>query len=185
MAFTKAFIILILVVLLSRETTTFQNVTAANSNSSSPNEEANALLQGKGWGRSDINISNRCIWDGIKCNEAGSITKISWEPFYSSFPGYRTYWGETYLSDINFTAFPNLVHLNLSGVELEGSIPAQIGTLKKLTLLDLSNNSLFGALPRTLANLSQLTTLDVSDNHIRGGIPAHIGTLEKLTHLHL
>ncbi|KAI4353881.1 hypothetical protein L6164_002804 [Bauhinia variegata] len=137
-----------------------------------------------GGSSSDINISKRCIWEGIKCNEAGSITKISWVPFYSHFPGYTTYWVETNLRYINFTAFPILVHLNLSGMELKGRIPAQIGTLRKLTLLDLSNNVLSGALPSTLANLSQLPMLNVSHNYIRG-IPAHIGSLEKLTHLYL
>lgn len=57
----------------------------------------------------------------------------------------------------------NLKILNLSNNKFTG-VPAEIGQLKKLEVLDLSNNSLTG-LPYELANLSNLKTLNLSGNN--------------------
>ncbi|KAF7836340.1 MDIS1-interacting receptor like kinase 2-like [Senna tora] len=72
------------------------------------------------------------------------------------------------LQNFNFSAFPNLLLLNLNSNSLIGIIPETIGLLLKLEYLDLSNNNLTGNLPLSLANLTQLYVLDLSRNNITG-----------------
>jgi hypothetical protein len=54
---------------------------ALSSNSSSIIDERQALIQ-SGWWNDYRNISNHCHWNGIYCNEDGSVTEIlpsSWK----------------------------------------------------------------------------------------------------------
>ncbi|CAL0324571.1 unnamed protein product [Lupinus luteus] len=148
---------------------------ASNLLASLLNEEANALLSSRWWSGQDI--TKHCNWSGIVCNEAGSITAIS-TPWNYSLSGHC-------LWDINVTAFPNLVHLDLSEMQICGEIPAEIGGLMKLAHLDLSHNYFTGQVPITIANLSQLVMLDVSYNYMSGGTPQELGVLKKLVTLDL
>ena len=61
--------------------------------------------------------------------------------------------------------------LALASQSLDGSIPAELGTLFELTSLDLSNNSLTGAIPHELGWLFNLDTLKLSGNSLTGCIP--------------
>ncbi|KAI4353865.1 hypothetical protein L6164_002788 [Bauhinia variegata] len=157
----------------------FHNATATNPNSSFSNEEGNALRKSQWWNTSDylFNSSNHCLWSGIKCNEAGSITAIYAPPNPVSR---RNEFG-----DINLTAFPNLELLDLSGMGLKGSIPAEIATLPRLKFLILFNNLLSGEILSTFSNFTQLQELDLSRNHISVVIPSQIGNLTNLLRLDL
>ncbi|CDP14109.1 unnamed protein product [Coffea canephora] len=137
--------------------------------------EAEALLKSGWWGDSSTaatNISAHCHWPGIICNDAGSVTEIL-------LPNYRI---QDDLTNFSLSSFPNLVRLDLSGNELYGAIPHQIGALSKLTHLNLSSNALRGELPSSLVNLTQL---DVSSNRIKSLIPPGIGNLTNLITLDL
>ena len=77
----------------------------------------------------------------------------------------------------------NLTHLTalvLSGNQLSGAIPAELGDLAHLTALVLSGNQLSGAIPAELGNLTHLTTLWLNDNQLSGAIPAELGDLANL-----
>ncbi|KAL7252571.1 hypothetical protein ACSBR1_007185 [Camellia fascicularis] len=67
-----------------------------------------------------------------------------------------------------------LVSLNLSRNNLTGNIIQEVGQMKMLDSLDLSANELSGAIPTGLADLNFLSVLNLSNNRLSGKIP--IGT---------
>ncbi|KAI9081379.1 hypothetical protein K1719_036642 [Acacia pycnantha] len=100
-----------------------------------------------------------CSWRGITCdNSSGSVIAINLA--YTGLQGT--------LQNLNFSAFPNLLRLDLKTNNLIGSIPENIGVLSKLQYLDLSTNYLNGTLPLSLANLTQVYEFDSSRNNITG-----------------
>ncbi|KAJ3060112.1 hypothetical protein HDU98_003879 [Podochytrium sp. JEL0797] len=79
----------------------------------------------------------------------------------------------------------HLQHLDLSGCELIGMIPHEIGNLRELTLLDLGNNKLEGEIPVSIAGLGKLEQLILSFNALSGQVPRALGSLGKLKRLNL
>ncbi|KAK9030928.1 hypothetical protein V6N11_032331 [Hibiscus sabdariffa] len=138
--------------------------------------EAEALLR-TGWWSSNggDNTWGHCIWQGISCNKAGSITRIDRHGAVGS--GFFDK-----LEKLKF-CFPNLVYLNLAQFVVNGSIPPQIGDLSSLEYLDLSYNSLTGELPRSLGKLTRLKELKLHDNSFQGSIPMDWGNLKSLMSL--
>ncbi|KAL6286917.1 hypothetical protein ACE6H2_011307 [Prunus campanulata] len=111
---------------------------------SAAGQEAEALLN---WKASLDNTSlsllsswvgnSTCNWDGIGCNNIGSITHINFTG--SALRGT--------LHAFSFSSFPSLLSLNLSHNSISGTIPSEIGFLKSLQILDLSENNLNGSIP--------------------------------------
>ncbi|KAL4395173.1 uncharacterized protein [Arachis hypogaea] len=145
-------------------------------------EEANALIL-SGWWSNQHNISNRCSWPGIHCNNAGSITEIT-SPPRKNYDSSLAKQGRS--TGIDFSVFLNLVHLDLSEMGLYG-FPKGLSSLNKLKFLNLSHNKLKDepGSPSSLANLTQLLVLDISYNFIGGQIPNEFSMLERLVTLDL
>jgi len=141
--------------------------------------EANAIINSGWWNIFDplFNISDRCNWQAISCNDDGSIKAINIYPNW----GYQL--ATLNLSTFNFSSFNNLESLVIRSFELYGTIRKQIGHLSKLTRLDLSDNYLEGQVPPSLGNLSKLTHIDLSDNNLQGHIPSSQGNLIQLQEL--
>ena len=75
--------------------------------------------------------------------------------------------------------------LELTGNNLVGTLPADLGDLDKLKLLYLNNNALSGTIPAELGDLENLSDLILSSNGLGGAIPAELGDLSKLKYLSL
>lgn len=69
--------------------------------------------------------------------------------------------------------------LELSGQNLNGPIPTEIGLLDRLTSLDLGNNMITGTLPSQLGQLVKLKYLSLVSNICSGAIPTELGQLDK------
>ncbi|KAL4597665.1 hypothetical protein ACB092_11G005000 [Castanea dentata] len=160
----------------------------ASDSSSSLEHEAEALLESgwwHWWSSNRSNTSSHCKWPGIACDKAGSVTEIK--------PPQNFTVGDEF-GKLNFSSFPNLVRLDLSGKGLQGSIPARFGVLSKLMYfnlssnnmtveLDLSNNHFKGPIPMQLGNLKNLVAINLSGNMLIGPIPSSLVHLTNLTSL--
>ena len=61
--------------------------------------------------------------------------------------------------------------INLSGKDLEGTLPGDISKIESLVSINLATNRFSGPIPASWATLSHLTTLDLSENKLDGSIP--------------
>ncbi|KAL1335859.1 hypothetical protein HN51_030306 [Arachis hypogaea] len=64
-----------------------------------------------------------------------------------------------------------LKSLALVGCGLSGPIPDSIGALKQLTFLALNMNRFNGTIPGSIGNLTNINWLDVADNQLEGQLP--------------
>lgn len=79
----------------------------------------------------------------------------------------------------------NLTALEISGNDMQGTIPTSLGQTSQLTSLDLSSCNLTGSIPTALANLSSLQSLKLDSNRLQGPIPVTLQKLVGLTYLDL
>ncbi|KAJ0944561.1 putative protein kinase RLK-Pelle-LRR-XI-1 family [Helianthus annuus] len=159
-------LMILLFFMLSEETT---------ANGFNKSLQAKALVATNWWPQ-HVNVpDDYCNWDGINCNEAGSVTSI-----YLDNENL-----EGNLGSLDFSSFPNLVSLHLENCSLEGSIPEQIGLLSNLTQLSLQWNQLTGNLPVSLTHLIRLKYLFLSGNSFSGEFPALLTNLIHLESLYL
>lgn len=71
--------------------------------------------------------------------------------------------------------------LNLSNMDLTGTLPPNLGNLSLLVSLDLSGNNFHGSLPHELSQLNQnLQILSLKGNSFSGEIPSWLGSFHKL-----
>ena len=78
-----------------------------------------------------------------------------------------------------------VVGLNLSGNNLSGTLPPELGALSNLRSVRLYSNDLTGEIPTWLGGLSNLQSLDLSSTGLYGQIPAELGGLSSLRTLSL
>jgi len=79
----------------------------------------------------------------------------------------------------------DLSELFLTGVQLTGYIPSDIGAFTALTYLDLANNSLTSSIPCSLGACTALTALFLNDNDLSGSVCSNLGQLSHLDKLAL
>lgn len=77
----------------------------------------------------------------------------------------------------------NLESLKLFFNQIGGSLPDELFELQNLKTLDLNNNFISGAISSAIANLKNLEELLLSSNNFTGMLPSEIGTLNQLNTL--
>ncbi|XP_047148462.1 LOW QUALITY PROTEIN: receptor-like protein 14, partial [Vigna umbellata] len=70
--------------------------------------------------------------------------------------------------------------IDLSKNKLNGSIPSELGNLKRIRALNLSHNNLIGEIPTSFSKLVQIESLDLSFNMLSGQIPHQLNQLNSL-----
>ncbi|KAA8542502.1 hypothetical protein F0562_023654 [Nyssa sinensis] len=75
-------------------------------------------------------------------------------------------------------------YVQLSGNQLSGEVPREIGKMKSFSMLHLGINRFYGTLPPEIA-LMPLVVLNVSRNQFSGAIPTQIGDIKCLQNLDL
>ncbi|CAN7118422.1 unnamed protein product [Brassica rapa subsp. narinosa] len=81
---------------------------------------------------------------------------------------------------------PLLRNLSLAANQISGHIPPEMASLSELRRLNLSNNVFNGSFPDELsAGLVNLRVLDLYNNNLTGDLPVSITNLTELRHLHL
>ncbi|KAF8749185.1 hypothetical protein HU200_012725 [Digitaria exilis] len=79
---------------------------------------------------------------------------------------------------------PRVVSINLSGKNLTGSVPPEVGALPCLAEIGLANNMLTGPIP-DLSGSSNLSIIHLENNQLIGSVPSYFGSLPKLSELYL
>ncbi|CAL5406706.1 unnamed protein product [Camellia sinensis] len=78
-----------------------------------------------------------------------------------------------------------LGQLGLYNNSLSQKIPPELGRLRRPQLMSLYNNSLSGEIPANISGCSNLVSLSFSGNRLGGKVPAELGTLSKLKRLYI
>ena len=81
--------------------------------------------------------------------------------------------------------FDRVIALNLTAMDLQGTISPSLGNLLFLHSLDLSNNALHGHIPPQLGDLFPLRVFVLDHNELEGNILPHLGCCRNLTLLAL
>ncbi|KAK5834035.1 hypothetical protein PVK06_017906 [Gossypium arboreum] len=76
-----------------------------------------------------------------------------------------------------------VIALNLTSMNLRGTIPPHLGNISFLLSLDLSSNHFYGHLPKELGQLHRLRILQLSYNRLNGEIPSWLGNLQRVRRL--
>ena len=80
----------------------------------------------------------------------------------------------------DLSGMTSLVWLGLYDNDLDGLIPATLGSLSSLQRLYLHNNDLTGAVPTEIGSLTELTNLWLKNNRLSGDLPSSLANLTNL-----
>ncbi|EXB40358.1 hypothetical protein L484_017500 [Morus notabilis] len=83
-------------------------------------------------------------------------------------------------STLRATSTTASLRLELYANHINGTIPRELGKLRRLVSFDLYRNHLSGTIPKSFGHLNSLRFLRVSQNNLGGAIPASLGNLTSL-----
>ncbi|KAF5746474.1 inactive leucine-rich repeat receptor-like protein kinase [Tripterygium wilfordii] len=93
----------------------------------------------------------------------------------------------TGVSCMNITGFPDprVVGIAITGKNLRGYIPSELGSLVYLRRLNLHNNNFYGSIPVQLFNATSLHSIFLYGNNLSGSLPPSICNIPRLQNLDL
>ncbi|KAI3678734.1 hypothetical protein L6452_38037 [Arctium lappa] len=121
------------------------------------------------WNPSD---QNPCNWSYITCSSQNHVTQINIQSIELALP---------FPSNLSSLIF--LDTIIISGANLTGKIPDEIGECNALQVFDVSSNRLFGSIPPSIGKLLMLQDLVLNSNQLTGVIPQQIGNCSSLKNL--
>ena len=83
------------------------------------------------------------------------------------------------------SAAPNLVELQLTNNNIEGTIPNELFQMSKIEQLALDFNQFSGSIPNVIGNLYYLRLFSCAFNRLKGPLPVALGNLKQLVTLRL
>ncbi|KAG7032354.1 Receptor protein kinase-like protein ZAR1, partial [Cucurbita argyrosperma subsp. argyrosperma] len=89
------------------------------------------------------------------------------------------------ISCMNVSGDSRVVGIALSGKNLHGYIPSELGSLVYLRRLNLHNNNFYGSIPEQLFNATSLHSLFLYSNNLSGSFPPSICNIPRLQNLDL
>ncbi|XP_044489508.1 receptor protein kinase-like protein ZAR1 [Mangifera indica] len=95
------------------------------------------------------------------------------------------HWSGIFCMNISGFPDPRVVGIAISGKNLRGYIPSELGSLAYLRRLNLHNNNLYGSIPVQLFNATALHSLFLYGNNLSGSLPPSICNLPRLQNLDL
>ncbi|CAM8955359.1 unnamed protein product [Rhodiola kirilowii] len=111
-----------------------------------------------------------CQWPGITCGRRHQrVTALDLDELR------LTGTLSPHIGNLTFLRF-----LNLSGCDLKGVVPEEIGRLSRLRVFSMPSNTLRGNIPLHLTNCSELRFIDLSNNGLTGTIPRQLGSMSEL-----
>ena len=177
--------------------------TWSSSNTSAATVEATGLVRGVGEGMATITATagNALGTAQVTVENAGRAALVA---LYEATDGPNWVNNEGWLTNaplgewygVGTDGFGRVLTLNLGGQwdsereewiphGLQGSIPAELGSLSNLESLTLNNNALTGPIPTELGSLTALRYLLLGGNELTGPIPTELGNLSNLENLFL
>lgn len=94
-------------------------------------------------------------------------------------------WTGISCANISGSSDPRVVGVTLSGKNLRGYLPSELGTLFYLRRLNLHGNNIYGSIPEPLFNATSLHSIYLYDNNISGQLPPSVCSLPRLQNLDL
>lgn len=87
--------------------------------------------------------------------------------------------------NVSGSSDPRVVGIAVSGKNLRGYIPSELGTLIYLRRLNLHGNNFYGSIPDQLFNATSLHSIFLYGNNLTGSLPPSICNLPRLQNLDL
>eukprot|EP01018_Ginkgo_biloba_P018403 Gb_36088 [translate_table: standard] len=102
-----------------------------------------------------------------------AFERVEVDPIIFNFKGHELAFSQFYTKEM---------FLDLSGNQLSGRIPSEIGLLKVRYLreVNISRNQLRGNIPKSIGDVTSLESLDLSNNYLEGRIPDELSRLHGL-----
>nr|GMD11185.1 receptor protein kinase-like protein ZAR1 [Ipomoea batatas] len=94
-------------------------------------------------------------------------------------------WTGVSCMNVSGSSEPRVVGISVSGQNLRGYIPSELGSLVYLRRLNLHGNNFYGSIPEPLFNATSLHSVFLYDNNISGTLPPSICNLPRLQNLDL